>query len=92
MEGTSSQTKVRHLSLEGRECLYCFHGAVGLLIPSPYGSTWPWFRSSIFPALRSHWETRGLKVDGQYLCHLCFTDNILICASTSHKLHKFYRN
>ena len=32
------------------------------------------------------WETRGLKIDGEYLSHLRFADGILICANTPHEL------
>ena len=31
------------------------------------------------------WETRGLKIDGEYLNHLRFADDILICANTPHE-------
>ena len=33
-------------------------------------------------------ETRGLKVDGEYLSHLRFADDILICANTPHELQQ----
>ena len=33
------------------------------------------------------WETRGLKIDGEYLRHLCFVD-ILICATTPYELQQ----
>ena len=39
---------------------------------------------SIFQRLT--WETGGLKIDGEYLSHLRFTDDILICANTPHEL------
>ena len=32
------------------------------------------------------WDTRGLKIDGEYLNHLRFADDILICANTPHEL------
>ena len=35
---------------------------------------------------RLAWETRGLKIDGEYLSHLRFADDILICANTPHEL------
>ena len=38
---------------------------------------------SIFRQLT--WENRGLKIDGEYLSHLRFVDDILICANTSHE-------
>ena len=41
---------------------------------------------SIFRLLT--WETRGLKIDGEYLSHLRFADDILICANTPHDIHK----
>ncbi len=41
---------------------------------------------SIFP--RFIWETRGLKLDGEYLRHLRFDDDILICANTPHELQQ----
>ncbi len=31
------------------------------------------------------WETRGLKIDGEYLSHLRFADDILICTNTPHE-------
>ena len=34
------------------------------------------------------WETRGLKVDGKYLRHTRFADDILICANTPHELQQ----
>ena len=30
---------------------------------------------------RLTWGTRGLKIDGEYLRHLCLADDILICAN-----------
>ena len=41
---------------------------------------------SIFRGLT--WETRGLKIDGDYLSHLRFADDILICANTLHELQQ----
>ena len=38
---------------------------------------------SIFRRLT--WEIRGLKVDSEYLSHLCLADDILICANTPHE-------
>ncbi len=35
---------------------------------------------------RLSWETRGSKIDGEYLSHLRFADHILICANTRHEL------
>ena len=35
---------------------------------------------------RLTWETTGLKIDGEYLSHLCFADNILMCANAQHEL------
>ena len=32
------------------------------------------------------WEIRGLKIDGKYLSHLRFADDILVCANTPHEL------
>ena len=32
---------------------------------------------SIFRRLT--WESRGMKIDGEYLCHLRFADDILVC-------------
>ena len=40
----------------------------------------------IFPRLT--WESRGLKIDGEYLSHLSFADDILICANTPHELQQ----
>ena len=37
---------------------------------------------------RLTWETRGLKIDGEYLSHLRLTDDILICANTPHELQQ----
>ena len=34
------------------------------------------------------WETRRLKIDGEYLSHLRFADDILICANTPHDLQQ----
>ena len=34
------------------------------------------------------WETRGLKIDGEYLCHLRFNDDILICADAPYELQQ----
>ena len=39
---------------------------------------------SIFP--RVTWETRGLKIDGEYLSHLRFADDIVVCATTPYEL------
>ena len=39
---------------------------------------------SIFRRLTS--ETRGLKIDGEYLGHLRFADDVLICANTPQEL------
>ena len=39
--------------------------------------------------LRLTWETRGSKIDGKYLSHFRFADDILIvllCANTPHQL------
>ena len=44
---------------------------------------------SIFTRLT--WETRGLKIDGEYLSHLRFADDILICANTPHELQQMLR-
>ena len=41
---------------------------------------------SIFRRLT--WETRGLKIDGEYLSHPRFADDILICANTPHELQQ----
>ena len=41
---------------------------------------------SIFRQLT--WETRGLKIDGEFLSHLRFADDILICAHTPHELQQ----
>ena len=41
---------------------------------------------SIFRRLT--WETRGLKIDGEYLSHLCFADDIFICVNTPQELHQ----
>ena len=41
---------------------------------------------SIFRRLT--WETRGLKIDGEYLCHFHFADDILVCAKTPHELQQ----
>ena len=41
---------------------------------------------SIFQRLT--WETRGLKIDGEYLTHLRLADNILICANTRYELQQ----
>ena len=37
---------------------------------------------------RPTWETRGLKLDGEYLCHLRSADDILICANAPHELRQ----
>ena len=37
---------------------------------------------------RLTWETRGLKIDGEYLSHLRFADDILICAIIQHELQQ----
>ena len=34
------------------------------------------------------WEARGLKADGEYLSHLRFADDILLCANTPHELQQ----
>ena len=34
------------------------------------------------------WETRGLKIYSEYLCHLRFADDILICANRLHELQQ----
>lgn len=39
---------------------------------------------SIFRKL--NWETKGLKIDGEYLNHLRFADDIVICAGTPQQL------
>ena len=44
---------------------------------------------SIFRRLT--WETRGLKIDGEYLSHLRSADDILICANTPHERQQMYR-
>ena len=41
---------------------------------------------SIFRRLT--WETRDLKIHGEYLSHLRFADDILICANTPHELQQ----
>ena len=41
---------------------------------------------SIFRRLT--WETRGLKLDGEYLCHLRSAVDILICANAPNELQK----
>ena len=38
---------------------------------------------SIFRRLT--WETRGLKIDGEYVTYLRFADDIVICANTPHE-------
>ena len=37
---------------------------------------------------RVTWETRGLKIDGEYLSHLRFADDILMYANTQHELQQ----
>ena len=37
---------------------------------------------------RLTWETRGLKRDGEYLSHIRFADDILICATKPHELQQ----
>ena len=37
---------------------------------------------------RMTWETRGLKIDGEYLSHLRFADDIFIYANTPHELQQ----
>ena len=37
---------------------------------------------------RRTWETRGLTIDGEYPSHVCFADDILICANTPHELQQ----
>ncbi|MEG7522580.1 MAG: reverse transcriptase domain-containing protein, partial [Chromatiales bacterium] len=34
------------------------------------------------------WETRGLRIDGEYLSHLRLADDIFICANTPHELQQ----
>ena len=41
---------------------------------------------SIFRRLT--WETRGLKIDGEYLSHLRFADDIFLCTNTPHELQQ----
>ena len=44
---------------------------------------------AVYGSTRKHmstWETRGLKIDGEYLSHLRFADAIRICANTQHEL------
>ena len=41
---------------------------------------------SIFRRLT--WQTRGLKIDGDYLSHLRFADDIVICGNTTHELQQ----
>ncbi|MEG7522669.1 MAG: reverse transcriptase domain-containing protein, partial [Chromatiales bacterium] len=41
---------------------------------------------SIFRRLT--WKNRGLKIDGKYLSHLPFADDILICANKPHELQQ----
>ena len=41
---------------------------------------------SIFRRLT--WETRGLKINGEYLSHLRFADDILICTNTPYELQQ----
>ncbi|MEG7521679.1 MAG: reverse transcriptase domain-containing protein, partial [Chromatiales bacterium] len=33
-------------------------------------------------------ETRGLRIDGEYLSHLRFADDIIICANKPHELQQ----
>ena len=33
-------------------------------------------------------ETRGLKIDDEYISHLRFANDILICVNTSHELQQ----
>ena len=37
---------------------------------------------------RLTWGNRGLKIDGEYLSHLRFADDIHICANTPHELQQ----
>ena len=37
---------------------------------------------------RMPWDTRGLNIDGEYLSHLRFVDDILIFANTPHDLQQ----
>ena len=37
---------------------------------------------------RMTWETKGLKLDGEYLSYLRFADDILICANIPHDLQQ----
>ena len=37
---------------------------------------------------RLTWETRSLRIDDEYLSHLRFADDILICANTPHELQQ----
>ena len=37
---------------------------------------------------RVTWETRDLKIDGEYLSHLRFADDIFICANTPPELQQ----
>ena len=43
-------------------------------------------RKPIFGRLA--WETRGLKIDGEYMSHLRFADDILIYVNTPHELQQ----
>ena len=44
--------------------------------------------NAMFHGLFGTWETRGFKIDGEYLSHLRFADDILICANTPHELQQ----
>ena len=37
---------------------------------------------------RLSWETRGLRIDGEYLSHLHFAVDILICGNTTYELQQ----
>ena len=41
---------------------------------------------------RLTWETRCLRIDGKYLCHLRFADNIVICANITHDLQQMLQD
>ncbi|KAK2174678.1 hypothetical protein NP493_781g01024 [Ridgeia piscesae] len=56
------------------------------------GDTKAVYGSTRKPIRRQTWETIGLKIDGGYLSHLHFADDVLVCANTPHHCNKCYRN
>ena len=41
---------------------------------------------------RSNWNDRGVKIDGEYLSHLIFADDIVLIAKSTSELQKMLQN